>query len=128
MRRFSELALLLPYHDVTLVMVGPSVAKLMEAAVAEGVDDSPLRRSVESNTPIFKYHAPEELGSGSIQVVLHPFATWDQAELVPTTRSPVVAACSRGAACHAQRRIRRARARKWMRTIVAKGAYCENKT
>ena len=62
-------------------MVGPSVAKLMEAAVAEGVDDSPLRRSVESNTPIFKYHAPEELGSGSIQVVLHPFATWDQAEL-----------------------------------------------
>lgn len=62
-------------------MFGPSVAKLMEAAVAEGVDDSPLRRSVEGNIPIFKYDAPDDLGSGSIQIMLHPFATWDQAEL-----------------------------------------------
>ncbi|SJL13376.1 uncharacterized protein ARMOST_16818 [Armillaria ostoyae] len=66
---FSEIALLLPYHDIKLVFFGQSVQKLVE----EGKKSDPQSLVAKSSTssPVFAYKAPKECGSGSIELYLH---------------------------------------------------------
>ena len=62
--RFSELALLLPYHDIKLVLFGASVARIVkEAKKTPG--------SLATKSPTFTYTAPPECGSGSVSIHLH---------------------------------------------------------
>ncbi|VDB83309.1 unnamed protein product [Peniophora sp. CBMAI 1063] len=70
---YSELALLLPYHDIKLTFFGYGARQLALASAANvGVTDSPARRAFkDSNTPIFEYTAPDFLGNGSITILLH---------------------------------------------------------
>ncbi|KZV69147.1 hypothetical protein PENSPDRAFT_686635 [Peniophora sp. CONT] len=70
---YSELALLLPYHDINLTFFGYGPRQLALASAAKvGVADSPARRTFsDSNTPVFEHTAPESLGSGSIKIFLH---------------------------------------------------------
>ncbi|KAJ6465630.1 hypothetical protein C8R47DRAFT_991349 [Mycena vitilis] len=69
---FAEIAILLPRHDVDLVLFGPCVYYLgLEGAKSEH-QSSLIGRSVrDSRVPIFTYDAPEACGSGSIRVLLH---------------------------------------------------------
>ncbi|KAF8887265.1 hypothetical protein CPB84DRAFT_1684728 [Gymnopilus junonius] len=61
---FSELALLLPYHDIKLVLFGAAVARLVkEATKSPG--------SLATKLPTFTYQAPSECGSGTISIYLH---------------------------------------------------------
>ncbi|KAK0466135.1 uncharacterized protein EV420DRAFT_1510022, partial [Desarmillaria tabescens] len=66
---FSEIALLLPYHDIKLVLFGQSVEKL----VKEAKKSHPQSLVAKSNTssPVFAYKTPKECGSGSIEIFLH---------------------------------------------------------
>ena len=62
--RFSELALLLPYHDIDLVFFGGAVKALVDAA----------RRkpgALAAQSPVHSYTAPAALGSGRVTVQLH---------------------------------------------------------
>ncbi|KAF9040270.1 hypothetical protein BDZ89DRAFT_944960 [Hymenopellis radicata] len=66
---FSELALLLPYHDIKLVLFGQSVEKLL--AIAKKSHRLSLAGKSSSSTPVFAYEAPKECGSGRIEIFLH---------------------------------------------------------
>ncbi|KAJ7675630.1 hypothetical protein DFH06DRAFT_663438 [Mycena polygramma] len=69
---FAELALLLPQHDVDLVLFGPCVYYLGREGVKPEHRSSLIGRFVpDSRVPIFTYDAPEACGSGSIRVLLH---------------------------------------------------------
>lgn len=52
-------------------MWGHSVEKLIQEAATEGVDGSLLRNSLKDKSPIFQYSAPEELGNGSVKIILY---------------------------------------------------------
>jgi hypothetical protein len=66
--RFSEIALLLPHHDITLVFFGPGVHHI----VAEGKKKTKsIAGQASLEAPIFSYTAPLESGSGSIKIYLH---------------------------------------------------------
>ncbi|GJE89325.1 zinc finger MYND domain-containing protein [Phanerochaete sordida] len=77
---FAELALLLPYHDITLVLFGSGVKSTVDAAArVKAVPGSPLQRALADGSPIFDYTAPRPLGSGTLKVLLHTAsATWTQ--------------------------------------------------
>lgn len=66
---FSELALLLPYHDIKLVMFGHSAQKLVTEARSK--HPKSLAAKASSTTPVFSYTAPQECGAGSIDVYLY---------------------------------------------------------
>lgn len=62
---------MLPYHDITLLLWGPSVHRLVQEASQQGVAGSPLRKSLKNNGQIFDYAAPDSLGSGTLKIILH---------------------------------------------------------
>ncbi|KAJ7639138.1 hypothetical protein FB45DRAFT_421647 [Roridomyces roridus] len=66
---FAELALLLPYTDISLIMFGPAVHKI----VSEAKESHPksLAARVSPTSPVFSYTAPEASGAGQIQIFLH---------------------------------------------------------
>ncbi|KAK0481346.1 hypothetical protein IW261DRAFT_1470377 [Armillaria novae-zelandiae] len=66
---FSEIALLLPYHDIKLVLFGQSVHKLVEEG--KKADPQSLVAKSSNSSPVFTYKAPKECGSGSIEIYLH---------------------------------------------------------
>ncbi|KAF8891146.1 hypothetical protein CPB85DRAFT_1441044 [Mucidula mucida] len=66
---FSELALLLPYHNIKLVLFGQSVEKLL--AIAKKSHRHSLAGKSSLSTPVFAYEAPKECGSGRIEIFLH---------------------------------------------------------
>lgn len=69
--RFSEIALLLPYHDISLVLWGQSVHGLAEAGAKTALEGSPAKEASKNGGPIFTYSAPQKLGGGAIKVVLN---------------------------------------------------------
>jgi hypothetical protein len=82
--RFSELALLLPYHDIKLVMFGPCVHDLSNEALKNPSPESLIGQS-SAHSPIFYYTAPEECGSGTLSVLLHTQSSiWDPHEQLST--------------------------------------------
>ncbi|KAJ6465623.1 hypothetical protein C8R47DRAFT_46954 [Mycena vitilis] len=69
---FAEIALLLPQHDVELILFGPCVYYLGRKGSKTEHRSSLIGHSAhDSRVPIFSYNAPEECGSGSIRVLLH---------------------------------------------------------
>ncbi len=71
--RFSELALLLPHHDIKLVLFGAAVTRLMNAAKKHP-------RSLMNGSPVFSYTAPPECGFGTISIFLNSGAeNWSPA-------------------------------------------------
>ncbi|GJE94315.1 zinc finger MYND domain-containing protein [Phanerochaete sordida] len=79
---FSELALLLPYHDITIVVFGHGVQKLFDAAKDSGLGSSPLKQSIAKKGPVFEYAAPEALGGGTVAVHLHRASPlWNEEQL-----------------------------------------------
>ena len=70
---FSELALLLPYYDIKLVLFSGSVHTI----VTEAKKMAPASVAGKSSpkTPVFTYKAPKESGSGSISLFLHGEST-----------------------------------------------------
>lgn len=67
---FSELALLLPYHDITLLLWGQSVHDLLAEAATRGAEGSPAWDALAKNGLIFSYAAPDKLGGGTIKIIL----------------------------------------------------------
>lgn len=61
---FSELALLLPYHDIKLVLFEGGVTKLLKEA-----KNSP--GCLANKSPVFTYSATTQCGSGSLTIFLH---------------------------------------------------------
>ncbi|KAJ8087279.1 hypothetical protein PM082_006109 [Marasmius tenuissimus] len=93
---FSELALLLPYHDIKLVMFGPGAQKLLDEAKKHpgSLAAKALSRNPE---PVFRYEAPSECGSGTISVELRPAAGWSHAEVDPQkAKVDALVACNAG--------------------------------
>ncbi|KAK7472192.1 hypothetical protein VKT23_000314 [Stygiomarasmius scandens] len=99
---FSELALLLPYHDIKLVMFGFSPHRIIAEARKH-------RKSVAAkcspSIPIFSYKAPQECGSGTIDVYLHgDTPTWSPTEhsdaSSPYGRPDALVACNAGLASY----------------------------
>ncbi|KAK1226856.1 hypothetical protein PQX77_010160 [Marasmius sp. AFHP31] len=93
---FSELALLLPYHDIELVVFGPGAQKLLDEAKKHpgSLAAKALSRSPE---PVFQYEAPSECGSGTISVELRPVAGWSHAEVdLQKAQVDALVACNAG--------------------------------
>ncbi|KIP03311.1 hypothetical protein PHLGIDRAFT_77815 [Phlebiopsis gigantea 11061_1 CR5-6] len=79
---FSELALLLPHHDVSVVMWGYCVHKLVQESKTQGVTGSPVRDAAGKHGLVFEYRAPDDLGAGAVSVYLKGEApTWGKADL-----------------------------------------------
>ena len=56
--------------------------KLFDASKESGLGASPLKQSIAKKGPVFEYTAPEELGAGTVKVLLHRVsALWNEAEL-----------------------------------------------
>ncbi|KAJ7639139.1 hypothetical protein FB45DRAFT_904826 [Roridomyces roridus] len=66
---FAELALLLPYTDITVVFFGKAVQTIV--STAKESHPKSLAAQASPTTPIFSYTAPEESGAGRIQLFLH---------------------------------------------------------
>ncbi|EEB91563.1 hypothetical protein MPER_10055 [Moniliophthora perniciosa FA553] len=98
---FSEIALLLPYHDIELVMFGPAVTTLLENAkknpssVAAKALSSPPR-------PIFEYTAPAECGSGSISIYLSTDSYWTKDNVPKHQKLDAIVACNAGMTSYSQ--------------------------
>ncbi|TCD60364.1 hypothetical protein EIP91_010311 [Steccherinum ochraceum] len=95
----AYLALLLPFHDIKLVMVGYSVHKLCQEARKY---PKSLVAKCSTTTPIFAYKAPNECGSGSIQVFLHGASPLWSADDLPFGRPDALVACNAGLATYTQ--------------------------
>ncbi|KAK7472193.1 hypothetical protein VKT23_000315 [Stygiomarasmius scandens] len=65
---FSELALLLPYHDIKLVLFGFSAHRIVAEARKH---PQSVAAKCSLSTPVFSYTAPKECGSGTIDIYLH---------------------------------------------------------
>ncbi|KAK0209128.1 hypothetical protein DFS33DRAFT_1415392 [Desarmillaria ectypa] len=93
--RFSEIALLLPYHDIKLVLFGQSVQKLVKEAKKSHPQSLVAKSSTSS--PVFVYKAPKECGSGSIEIFLHGDSpTWSPEIMSPTGRPDGIIAFNAG--------------------------------
>ncbi|KIY69985.1 hypothetical protein CYLTODRAFT_392734 [Cylindrobasidium torrendii FP15055 ss-10] len=83
---FSELALLLPYHDIKLVLFGERVHNI----VAEGKKTAnSIAGKASPETPVFTYEAPSECGGSQLQIFLHGAdRTWAGHTEIPTYGKP----------------------------------------
>ncbi|KAJ7601124.1 hypothetical protein C8J56DRAFT_768378 [Mycena floridula] len=71
---FSELALLLPNHDIKMVLFGHGVEKLITEAKKH---PNSLVAKASNTNPIFAYDAPPECGSGKISIYIYRASpTW----------------------------------------------------
>ncbi|KAJ6489482.1 hypothetical protein C8R47DRAFT_470378 [Mycena vitilis] len=76
---FGELALLLPYTDIKMVVFGQAVHTL----VSEAKKSHPKSIAAQASPahPVYSYTAPEEIGVGRIQIYLHGMADhWTPAD------------------------------------------------
>lgn len=62
--RFSELALLLPYHNIKLILFGTAVARLVKEA-------KKFPGCLANRSPVFSYMSPPECGSGTVAIYLN---------------------------------------------------------
>ncbi|KAI0036075.1 hypothetical protein K488DRAFT_36038, partial [Vararia minispora EC-137] len=95
---FSELALLLPHHDITLVLFGPSVHYLLHPRPPPS--SSPLLTSL---APAFTYTSPAALGSSLLTIHLRGAAPhWSQADIssIPGQEPDALVACNAGIAAY----------------------------
>ncbi|KAJ7675649.1 hypothetical protein DFH06DRAFT_1466480 [Mycena polygramma] len=96
---FAEIALLLPQHDVDLILFGPCVYYLGREGVKSEHQSSLIGRSAhDSHVPIFTYDAPDACGSGSLRVLAHT-ATKDWSISGMATYGPkpdAIVACNAG--------------------------------
>ncbi|THH32861.1 hypothetical protein EUX98_g1354 [Antrodiella citrinella] len=90
---FSELALLLPYHDIKIVMVGFSVHKL---CVEARKHPKSIAAQASITQPTFSYTAPQECGSGSLQIFLHGESPTWAPDNFPFGRPDALIACNAG--------------------------------
>ncbi|VDB92032.1 unnamed protein product [Peniophora sp. CBMAI 1063] len=69
---YSELALLLPYHDITISVFGYGVYELARQATSlKALPHSPAGRAFASpDTPLFEYKALDELGGSTLKIFL----------------------------------------------------------
>ncbi|KAJ7731620.1 hypothetical protein B0H16DRAFT_1893288 [Mycena metata] len=69
---FSELALLLPNHDIDIVFFGPCVFNIgQEGRKSKHRSSLVSLTAQESGLPIFSYDAPKDSGAGRLRVFLH---------------------------------------------------------
>ncbi|KAF9065207.1 hypothetical protein BDP27DRAFT_71116 [Rhodocollybia butyracea] len=93
---FSELALLLPFHDVQMTLVGPGAQRLLDKA--KNYPSSIAIKCFSSPpSPIFTYSTPPECGSSTISIYLCTTTTWDP-DTFPTPDALV--ACNAGLASY----------------------------
>uniref|UniRef100_A0A0W0G7H6 Mitochondrial splicing suppressor 51-like C-terminal domain-containing protein n=1 Tax=Moniliophthora roreri TaxID=221103 RepID=A0A0W0G7H6_MONRR len=84
----SELALLLPYHDIiTFAMLGPAVTKAKLAS-------SPLATKTYPSHPVLEYRTPAERGPGTISVYFLPY--WKANDVPTHKRLDALVACDTG--------------------------------
>ncbi|KAJ6594279.1 hypothetical protein B0H19DRAFT_56543 [Mycena capillaripes] len=79
---FGELALLLPYTDIKMICFGQAVHTLVSKAKKSYPKS--LAAQASPTVPVYSYTAPEENGSGRIQIFLHGTADhWTPADADP---------------------------------------------
>ncbi|KAJ6600214.1 hypothetical protein B0H10DRAFT_2230932 [Mycena sp. CBHHK59/15] len=96
---FSELALLLPNHDLDLVFFGPCVFHIGQKSLEPAYRTSMLARKAHDNIePVFIYTAPDSSGAGSLRLVLHTETKyWTPSGLPTYGRAPdALLACNAG--------------------------------
>ncbi|KAJ7237958.1 hypothetical protein C8J57DRAFT_1087093 [Mycena rebaudengoi] len=96
---FSELALLLPHHDLDIVFFGPCVFHIGREGLKDEHRSSLISSAVhDRNAAIFTYNAPEVCGSGRVRVFLHTAAKyWTVDDLLKYGRKPdAILACNAG--------------------------------
>ncbi|KAG7451973.1 uncharacterized protein BT62DRAFT_959913 [Guyanagaster necrorhizus] len=91
---FSEIALLLPYHDIKLLLFGQSVEKLVSEAKKSHPQSLVAKSS--SSSPVFAYKAPKECGSGSIEIFLHGDSPTSSPDIVDSRRPDAIIAFNAG--------------------------------
>ncbi|THH29344.1 hypothetical protein EUX98_g4855 [Antrodiella citrinella] len=94
---FSELALLLPHHDIQLIMIGFSVPKLWTEARKHPTS---LAAQALLGKPVFSYTAPLECGSSTLEIFLHGEAPTWPTRTVPFVRLEAIVACNAGLASY----------------------------
>ncbi|KAK7059968.1 hypothetical protein R3P38DRAFT_2838772 [Favolaschia claudopus] len=89
---FAELALLLPYHDIQLVVFGSGAETLIKAAKKK---PSSLVAKSSLTTPVYDYTAPKECGASKIAIHIYGDSpSWSPSA---TTRPPdALVACNAG--------------------------------
>ncbi|KAJ7217304.1 hypothetical protein GGX14DRAFT_358074 [Mycena pura] len=95
----SELALLLPHHDLDIVLFGPCVFYLGQKGATDAHRTSLISRSAhDGNIPIFTYDAPDSCGSGRVRVFLHTASKyWNKKDLPTYGKHPdAILACNAG--------------------------------
>jgi hypothetical protein len=89
--RFSELALLLPNTDITLIIFGKAGCDLVQKAKQEHP------RSLATKDIVWSYKAPKKCGGGSIKIKIYTAAeTWTRDVVSPTKFPDVIIACNAG--------------------------------
>jgi hypothetical protein len=94
-----QIALLLPYHDLDIVLFGPCVFYLGQEGATAAHRTSLISRSAhDGNIPIFTYDAPDSCGSGCARVFLHTASKyWDKKDLPTYGKHPdAILACNAG--------------------------------
>ncbi|KAF9065209.1 hypothetical protein BDP27DRAFT_1298363 [Rhodocollybia butyracea] len=89
---FSELALLLPFHDIQMTLVGPGAQQLLDKA-KNHPSSIAIKCFSSPPSPIFTYSAPPECGSSTISIYLSTSTMWEPATL-PTPDALI--ACNAG--------------------------------
>jgi hypothetical protein len=81
--RFSELALLLPNTDITMVIFGQAVFDLVRVAKKEKLG------SLATRDIVWSYNAPKKSGGGSIEIKLHSHqASWTRETVLINQNKP----------------------------------------
>ncbi|KAF9058329.1 hypothetical protein BDP27DRAFT_1303897 [Rhodocollybia butyracea] len=73
---FSELALLLPYHDIQATFLGPGTQRLLDEA-KKHPSSIAIKCFSSPPSPIFTYSAPPECGSSTISIYLSTTTIWN---------------------------------------------------
>ncbi|KAG9017288.1 hypothetical protein FRB95_012019 [Tulasnella sp. JGI-2019a] len=97
---FAELALLLPYTDIILVMYGPAVHDVVQKA--KKTRPQSLAALASPSAPVYTYTAPEESGSGTIKICIDgrnsewPVAQPELTDFSPGRMPSALVACNAG--------------------------------
>ncbi|ESK96350.1 hypothetical protein Moror_7136 [Moniliophthora roreri MCA 2997] len=96
---FSELALLLPYHDIVLVMFGPAITQVLDKAHG---NMSSLAAKTFTLRPVFEYCSPEECGHSSISIFLSDIPYWNKQDVPGFRTVDAIVVCNAGILCYSQ--------------------------
>jgi hypothetical protein len=86
---FAELALLLPYHDIKLILFGGAVKTIVDAARKKP-------GAIAARDVVYSYTAPDACGAGSLTIHLHGSAEFWTPDILSKETPDAIVACNAG--------------------------------